>query len=188
MHAVLKIVSVMSVLFCGVVAHAAVASSDQPIEISSDTLDVYQNEHKAIFSGNVIATQGTTNMRAAKMTVYYRNEEAKKAPKPTGEAGAPGVSRIDAEGSVVFTTPTETAKGDKGVYNVVTDTIELMGSAVTLTRDKNILKGTYMTYNMKTGRSMLTSSGGQVTASDGKKSGRVRGLFVPSSDKPTAGN
>lgn len=185
----LLVTSVMMGWAACAVAAPGLVSSDQPIEISSDTLDVYQNEHKAIFSGNVIATQGTTNMRAAKMTVYYRGDGDKTAPakKPESEAGAPAVSRIDAEGAVVFTTPTETAKGDSGVYNVETDTIDLMGGNVTLTRDKNILKGTHLTYNMKTGRSVLTSGNGQVSATGQKTGGRVRGLFVPSSDKPAAG-
>jgi lipopolysaccharide export system protein LptA len=178
---------VIGIAFFGASASAAaLGSADQPIEISSDTLDVDQNANQAIFSGNVIATQGTTKMRAARMVVHYRNEE--KSAAKSAEGGAPGVSRIDAEGSVVFTTPEETAQGDRGIYNVATDTIELMGGSVTLTRDKNILKGSHLTYNMKTGRSNLTSGSGQVTASDGtKKTGRVRGLFVPKSDKPAAG-
>lgn len=159
-------------------AHAALGNSDQPIEISSDKLDVIQAEHKAIFSGNVIAVQGTTNMRAEKMTVYYRDSGAGKSSGDTGQ----GISRIDAEGSVVFTTPEEAARGDKGIYNVDTDTIELMGGNVTLTRDKNILKGTHLNYNMKTGRSVLSSGNGAVT---GGKPARVRGLFVPNSDKKT---
>ncbi len=46
-------------------------SHDQPIEVSSDKLDVFQADHKAIFTGNVIAVQGTTNMRAEQMTVFY---------------------------------------------------------------------------------------------------------------------
>jgi lipopolysaccharide export system protein LptA len=165
-------------------AVAALASSDQPIEISSDTLDVFQNEHKAVFSGNVIAVQGTTNMRAGKMTVYYRDGGDKKAAAPA-DAGQ-GISRIDAEGAVVFTTPKETAQGDKGVYNVDTDTIDLTGANVTLTREQNVLKGTHLTYNMKTGRSMLTSGSGQVTGSGSKKT-RVHGLFVPKSDKGKTG-
>ncbi len=155
---------------------------DTPIEISSDTLDVIQAEKKAIFSGNVIATQGTTNMRAGKMTVFYRDGAA------TESANAPqGIYRIDAEGSVVFTTPTETAIGDKAIYNVDADTIDVVGTSVTLTRGQNILKGSKLNYNMGTGRSILT--GGVAGSTDVTGSGkptRVHGLFVPKADsKPT---
>ena len=65
---------------------------EQPIEISSDKLDVYQPDHKAIFSGNVIAVQGTTKMRAAEMVVFYRGED-QKSPTAKAAATAPVAAR-----------------------------------------------------------------------------------------------
>ncbi|MFZ4540307.1 MAG: LptA/OstA family protein [Rickettsiales bacterium] len=172
------------------VAFAQALQKNQPIEISSDKLDVLQPEHKAIFSGNVIAIQGTTNMRAAQMTVFYRDSgstaapgDATPAPAPAG-AAVQGIYRIESIGNVVFTTPTETAIGDTAIYNVDTDTIDLVGSNVTLTRGQNILKGTKLNYNMGTGRSILTAGSGttDVTGMGGKPA-RVHGLFVPKADK-----
>ncbi len=87
----------------------------------------------------------------------------------------------------MFTTPTETAQGDMGIYNVASNTIDLVGKTVTLTRDQNVLKGTKLNYNMDTGRSVLTSGGGttDVTGTTGTKPARVHGLFVPSkANKP----
>ena len=161
--------------------------SKQPIEIASDTLEVLQNEKKAIFTGNVIATQGTIKMRAATMTVFYREEQpATGAATPEARAAADsnalgkGIYRIDAEGNVIFTTPTETAQGTRANYDVDNQTITLTGDVI-MTRGKNILKGTAMTYNFATGRSILNSEG----AAPG--TGRVRGLFVPSEDnKPNS--
>lgn len=160
---------------------SAPMAKDQPIDISSDALDVLQDQHKAIFTGNVIATQGTTNMRSKKMTVYYH--DANSGEKNKNGESAQGISRIDAEGDVLFTTPQETAKGDFAVYHVENNTIDLTGANVTLTRDKNILKGTHMIHNMTTGRSVLTSGNG-ATVSGGKPA-RVHGLFVPkAAEKP----
>lgn len=161
---------------------------EQPIEISSDKLDVLQPEHKAIFTGNVIAIQGTTNMRAAQMVVFYRDNAPASATPPVASPATPsaaqGIYRIEATGSVVFTTPTETAIGDTAIYNVDTDTIDLVGGNVTLTRGQNILKGTKLNYNMATGRSVLT--GGVAGATASGKPPRVHGLFVPkASGKPT---
>ena len=170
---------------------AQAIARDTPIEISSDKLDVFQTEHKAIFTGNVIAVQGTTNMRSAEMVVFYRDSENKTAPaspsSTTAEKPATpqGIYRIEAKGSVVFTTPTETALGDTAIYNVDNDTIDLLGSNVTLTRGQNILKGTKLNYNMATGRSVLT--GGATTNTTTGKPSRVHGLFVPKSDKPAVG-
>jgi lipopolysaccharide export system protein LptA len=160
----------------------APVKNDQPIQVSSDKLDVFQNENKAIFTGNVIATQGTTNMRSQVMTVFYRGGSNDAAPAPTAGTESPqGIHRIEAEGKVVFTTPEETAIGDTAVYNVDTDTIDVLGANVTLTRGQNILKGTTLNYNMTTGRSVLTG-GGTTRASDGSvKPTRVHGLFVPKS-------
>jgi lipopolysaccharide export system protein LptA len=180
---------------------------NQPIEISSDKLDVYQEDHKAIFTGNVIAVQGTSNLRSATMVVYYRDsstgKDAKKAAKaaaptpapapvapatPAADAPAQGIYRIDATTNVVFTTPTETATGDVGVYDVDADTIDLTGKNVVLTQGQNVLKGTHVIHNMTTGRSVMTNTDGSATDVTNKlpwaakPAGRVHGLFVPKAD------
>lgn len=176
-------------------AAASGLQKNKPIEISSDKLDVFQNEHKAIFTGNVIAIQGTTNMRSTQMIVFYRDDGKAASPAPaeaeatTTPTAGQGIYRIEAEGSVVFTTPTETAIGEKAIYNVDTDTIDLTGSNVTLTRGQNILKGTKLNYNMASGRSILTGGAGgasDVTQTGGKPA-RVHGLFVPKSQPKSAG-
>jgi lipopolysaccharide export system protein LptA len=155
--------------------------SKEPIEVASDTLEVLQNEKKAIFTGNVIATQGKIKMRGAAMTIFYRESSPGGAEAPaadTSDALGKGIYRIEAEGNVIFTTPTEIAEGKKAVYDVDAQTITLEGD-VTLTRGKNILKGTAMTYNLATGRSVLSSAGAK------PGTGRVRGLFVPN-EKPAS--
>ena len=164
--------------------------SKQPIEVASDTLEVLQNEKKAIFTGNVIATQGNIKMRGMTMTIFYRETSAagtgegeggaQPAATPAGsDALGKGIYRIEAEGNVIFTTPTEIAEGKKAVYDVDAQTITLEGD-VTLTRGKNILKGTAMTYNLATGRSVLSSAGAK------PGTGRVRGLFVPNEESSPA--
>jgi lipopolysaccharide export system protein LptA len=162
-----------------------------PVEIHSDALDVFQNENKAIFKGNVIAKQGDKTMRSAVMTVFYRDTGAKPAPVDSVEgvkaaASAPvtqgeGIYRIEAEGSVVFTTPEETAIGERAIYDVDADTIDLTGGNVTLTRGQNVLKGNRVIHNMTSNRSILTAGNGP-----GGKPARVHGLFVPESKKPKA--
>lgn len=179
----------LAALMMPVMAHAQVSGKalqqDKPIEISSDKLDVLQNEHKAIFSGNVIAVQDSTKMRSNEMVVFYRDNATKGV---QGASTPQGIHRIEAKGKVVFTTPTETALGDKAIYNVDTDTIDLVGASVTLTRGQNVLKGTKLNYNMATGRSILTggAAGEEGIVNQGKPA-RVHGLFVPKSepkDKP----
>lgn len=156
----------------------------QPIEISSDTLEVLQHENKAIFKGNVIAVQGRVRLKSDVMTVHYRpktDDSKSPAPKPqappdAAPAAMGAISLIEVNGHVFIATPEESAKGDKGDYHVDDHVIHLFGPNVTLTRDKNILKGTALEYNLMTGRSVLTGGNNQVT---GKPDGRVRTLFVP---------
>jgi len=150
-------------------------SNDQPVQLSADALQVLQDQKQAIFSGNVIASQGNIHMRADKMVVHYNKAEG----KTENPAPAQGVSRIDAEGHVVFTNPTDTAKGDVAIYDVEKKTLDLSGTVI-LTREQNILKGTHLHYDMQTGRSLLTAGKTAVSAGGGNAgNGRVQGLFVP---------
>lgn len=180
----------------GMAAHAqtepASLNSKLPIEISSDSLEVLQRENKAIFSGNVIAVQGTVRLKSDKMIVHYKQKSqqsqqpkpapaAKPSATPSADMGA--ITQIEVEGHVLVATPQESAQGDKGDYEVATRTIHLFGNNVVLTRDKNIMRGTALEYNMETGRSILTNGTDLVS---GKSTGtRVRGVFVPNQENNT---
>ena len=146
---------------------AAIRGHDasQPIEITADTLEVDRDRNVAIFSGAVNAIQGDLVLRADILRVHYRAGEESSA----DFSGA--IARIDAEGSVFFSTLAETARGDSGVYDVRNGTITLIG-AVVLTRGNNVLTGDRLELNLATGSSRLYSDG-----ADG--GGRVHGLFVP---------
>ncbi len=152
------------------VAHAASAGVDRnkPIEITADSLEVLQPDKTATFRGNVVAKQGEILLKAQQMTVHYRVKEE----RAEGDLGA--VSKIDAVGSVVLTTPEDTAEGDTGSYEVDERKIWLTGN-VTLTRGKNVLKGNRAEYSFESGKSLLTSA----PTGENTGSGRVKALFVP---------
>jgi|AACY02.2.fsa_nt_gi lipopolysaccharide transport periplasmic protein LptA len=145
--------------------------SDKPIDISADELEVRQQEKQAIFSGNVVARQGNLTMQSGRMVVFYDGQGS--GAKPAGPEGGTSISKIEADGGVFFTSPTETAKGRRAIYDVTKEQIRILGD-VTLTRDQSVVKGSGLVYNLQTGRSVLTSNAGS-----GKPGERVRGLFVP---------
>lgn len=164
-----------------------------PIEISSDTLEVLQHENKAIFKGNVVAVQGQVRLKSDTMTVHYKQksgEEAGKQPKPAarpadknaanGQGDMGAITSIDVDGNVFMATPRESAKGDRGDYDVPTRTLHLYGANVVLTRDKNLMRGTALEYNMETGRSILTNG---TTVNGGSTGTRVRSVFVPNQEQ-----
>src|SRR5262245_31888045 len=61
-------------------------SSNEPIQIESDKLEVHDKENMAIFSGNVAVVQGTTVLKAGKLTVFY---------VPGSDVASSGSSAID---------------------------------------------------------------------------------------------
>ncbi len=138
-----------------------------PIEITSDTLEVQHDSQVAVFRGNVDAVQGDLILRADQLTVHYQ----------TGEDGKNTIASIDAEGNVFVSTPNEMAQGDRGRYDVASDTIELIG-AVVLSREQTVIRGERMTLNLATGKSKMESG----LASQGG-TGRVKALFVPKSTR-----
>jgi len=176
-------------------------NSKLPIEITSDSLEVRQNESIAIFKGNVIAIQGTMKMNSEVMVVHYekssdpkQNNKTDASPttnaatqnntnpnttdKPDkGSSPAQAITQVDAKGNVFITTETETAQGDSGVYYVRKRFVVLNGNVI-LTSGKNVVKGESLVYNLDTGRSRMVS---QDERPGMKSKGRVKSLFVPGS-------
>ena len=143
--------------------------SSQPIEITSDALEVQQETKLAIFTGSVVAIQGDMRLKSDVMTVIYASEEGAAKTEETNSK----IKRINVDGNVLFTTPDETGSGRHGIYNVEDKTITLTEDVV-LTRGQNILKGAKLVYNMDTGKSVVTSDkGGTVN------NARVRALVIP---------
>lgn len=153
-------------------------SSDQPIEIASDTLEVQQDKQIAIFRGNVDAVQGDMRLRSAELYVYYRERQAAGANAPPPRQPASGgpdtssITKIEAKGDVFVSTPQERGQGDFGVYDVDKKTITLTGNVV-LSNDQGTVRCARAVMHQDTGRSTCDPVAG----------GRVRGVFVPKSDE-----
>jgi lipopolysaccharide export system protein LptA len=126
---------------------------------------VLQKDQRAVFRGNVEAVQGRIRLKADELEVHYRNK---------GEASRVGgaISRIDARGKVFVSSPSETAAGDAGVYDIAAKEITLTGKVV-LTRGDNVIRGQRLVLDLATGESRI--EGG---------TGRVRGYFVPARKAP----
>src|SRR6478735_5496197 len=84
-----SLITVVSVLAAGSPAQAQsrarpnpfqgfAGNNDQPINVTSESIEVYTNEQRAIFIGNVVAKQGESVLRTPRLTVYY------------DQAGSPG--------------------------------------------------------------------------------------------------
>ncbi len=162
--------------------------SKEPIKIDADKLDVLDKESKAIFSGNVVAVQGKTTIRCAKMTILYDNRTQPGAPgdgaasRPaTPRAGAAaggdgGIKRLDCDGPVTVTSEDQVATSQRAVFDREKEQVVMTGT-VALAKGPNVQRGERLVYNTKTG--IANFDGGETGA-------RVQGFFVPGSAEPAA--
>jgi lipopolysaccharide export system protein LptA len=153
----------------------ALGSSNLPLDISSENSEQFQQEHRAVWWGNVEAIQGQSRLRTPRLTAFFTPRDP-NAPKPAPGTIGPDsgqVERVEAEGPVYYVTPTQKAKGDHATYLASTDTITMTGNVV-LVQDKDVATGDTLVIEQKSGHATLTSNpskgGGQ----------RVRAVLYPS--------
>ena len=161
-------------------AHAALAQtaalpgqdSSEPIEIIADKLVVQQETQIATFTGNVVAVQGDMTLKSDLLRVFYAQEQA--AEGAATPADSTSIRRIEAEGNVSLSNPSDTATGDRGVYDVPAQKMTLTGNVV-LTSGDNVVKGSSLDMNLATNVSTVHSD----PSSADRREQRVRALFVP---------
>ena len=100
-----------------------ITKSDEPIEINADQGIEWRQQQKIyVARGNASAKRGDVTLRADTLTAHYR---------PTKEGGT-DIWRLDAVGHVSIASPSATATGDTGVYDVPTGVLVLRGKDLKL--------------------------------------------------------
>ena len=132
-------------------------NSNAPVDVTAERIEVQDRADRAVFSGNVHVTQAELTLDTPRLTVAY-----------SGTNGVQ-IQRLDAAGGVVVHSPSETARGDFGVYDLDRKLITLIGN-VQLTRDNNQVNGSRLVIDLDSGRAVIdggppgvNSSGGRVT-------------------------
>lgn len=154
-------------------SHAQVSSLKEhdvqnPVDISADRLEVKQQENIALFTGNVVVSQSEMSLVSDRITVFYQGERQ--------ENNSSSISRLDASGNVVMTSPTETIKSTWGVYDFAEKIITL-GGDVEFSNSDGQIRSPRLQLNLTTGQ--ITMDGGRV---EGEGSDRVSGQFTPPQD------
>ena len=154
---------------------------DEPIKITSATLEVRDKQKLATFTGDVHAIQGENDLRCAVLVIYYDNEqEGKKGGKQGGKAAAPAASgergnqkirRMEAKGSVIMTQKDQRAVGDHADFDVPNNVMVMTGDVI-VTRGEDIIRGRRLHVNMTTGIYRMESDGGRVDVLLKSKSGQ----------------
>ncbi|WP_300973202.1 LptA/OstA family protein [Sphingomonas sp. LHG3406-1] len=136
-------------------------NSNAPIDVASDRIEVQDRADRAIFAGNVKVRQAELTLDTQRLTVAYTS------------TGNLQIDRLDASGGVVVRSPSETARGNFGVYDLNRRIITLIG-AVQLERGESRISGARLTIDLDSGRAVV--DGGP--AGVGESGGRVTGRFT----------
>lgn len=131
--------------------------ASQPVEITSQSLQLDQAGGTAVFAGDVRVGQGRLRLAADRIQVFY----------VSGSGDAQGtVERMEADGNVTLTNGQEAAQGARAVYQVATGVVDMSGD-VLLTQGPNALSSQTLHIDLNDGTARLD--------------GRVRTIFTPGS-------
>lgn len=131
--------------------------SGKPIQVNADTFAADLNASTGTYTGNVVVVQGVVRLRADEVKVFA----------PDGKART-----MEARGRVVVDSPSGTATGDNGTYDVVARVIRLRGRVV-LTKNQNVMRGSALDVDIATGKARLVAVG------QNGRPGRVEAVFNP---------
>ncbi len=125
-----------------------------PVEVGADQLSVNNADGSAVFSGNVVVTQGEIKLSAATIQVKYG-------------ADSKSIDQLIASGEVIVTNLGDAAEAQEAIYTIETGIIVMTGD-VLLRQGPSAMAGQKLTINLKDGTGIME--------------GRVTTTFVPGGD------
>ena len=126
----------------------------QPVQVTADQLAVNNADGTAIFSGNVVVTQGEMKLAAGEVKVTYGTEQS-------------DIESLVATGGVTVTNLGDAAEAQEAVYTIDSGVIVLSGD-VLLTQGGSAMAGQKLSINLKDGTGVME--------------GRVTTTFQPGGD------
>ena len=174
--------------------HALRLTTPTDVVTARDSMEYWPQIHRSVARGDAILTTSDGRRIQADILVGYsvpdhpapgqaparpvQTVAATNAPPPDPLTSSGKLKKAEGYGDVVVRTPTETVRGERGVYLTDTGIARIVGN-VRITRGQNQLNGQAAIVNMHTGLANLTEDPGD----------RVQGLIVPNQQpaKQTAG-
>lgn len=135
----------LAFFLCAGLASAQMADLNQggPIEVTArDGIEWRQNDQVVIARGAAQAVRGGVTIDADLLLARYRprgGAPVEARPPSEGPGGASEIWRLEAEGSVVITTATDRAEGDRAIYDLDQAVMVLTGNNLRLTSPDNVL-------------------------------------------------
>jgi lipopolysaccharide export system protein LptA len=135
--------------------------SDEPMEITSNRMEAFNEKKLIVFSGNAKVTQSNSVLKSDKLLLYYKNEADKTGKKDkigTIETEKTGdLEKIEAKGNVSLTQEGRVATGDEAVYFRESNKVVMTGNAM-LKEGKNSIRGDRVTVFLNENRGIVESN------------------------------
>ena len=128
--------------------------SNQPVNINAAKLDYFDKEQKLVYTGDVVATQGDSRLKASTLVIYLVPKEEGATSGKTGDAQ---VRRMEAAGPVTMTSKDQVGTGDSGIYEKGDNKVTLIGNVV-LTQGPNVTKGDKLVYDLTTAQAHVSGT------------------------------
>lgn len=147
---------------------AGFGSNDkEPIQIEAKELNVEDKNRTAEFIGDVVVRQGDATLKTQRLRIRYAGSAGGGAPVQSR------ISRMEASGTVLISSRDQTATGDSATFDMERQVLVLSGKEVILSQGPNVVVGSRLTVNLKTGKVDL----------EAPQQGRVKVLITPNSFK-----
>lgn len=128
-------------------------NADKPINIKSESLSISTSNNTAIFTDNVIVTQGDMILKANEMKVFSERQKNETKNK---------FKRIEAYGKVIMTSTGREARSNKAIYDVKAGRIEMYEN-VYLKENGNTLQGSKFLYDINSGKTAISGGASQTS-------------------------
>jgi len=156
-------------------AFAGFGSNDrEPIQIEAKELKVQDKSQSAVFTGDVVVRQGEAQLKTNRLVVRYDGSAAGGVNQR--------ISKLEASGRVYIAAKDQTATGDRATFDMTREVMVMTGREVVLTQGPNVVVGTRLTVDLKTGQADLDAE-----KTEGGGDGRIRLLIQPNSLQPQGG-
>ncbi|WMT87105.1 hypothetical protein NO932_00450 [Pelagibacterium sp. 26DY04] len=132
--------------------------ADEEVNVTADDLQINENESTALFSGNVVITQGTMELAAPEVLATY------------GEAGPSDLENFTASGGVTMNFDDQTVDADQAFYDFAQRILTFTGSVVVVNQTGTV-NADRLVVDTRAGTSSFSS--------EGEDGGRVTSTFTP---------
>ncbi len=149
------------------------SSGGGPIKVDANSLEVFDKENRAVYTGDVVAIRGKTTLRGSRLVIFYsRNNQTGQTNAGAG-ADAGAIRRIEVKGPVSIVCETQSATANELIYDATAKKLFLNGNAVVIDGPSNVLRGESIVYDTETGIANVA----------GGRSGRVQTVIDQGGNK-----